>query len=323
MTRRLWLSVLSLTAIALVLAVVAVSTGTLSIPLAELVRFVAGNADRRTVFVLGELRLPRIGLALVVGAALGAAGALFQSITRNPLGSPDIVGFTSGAATGALAAILLLPPGTLSAGAGAVAGGVVVAVVSLLLGGTGMRLILIGIGQAALLTSANAYLLTRADLTDAQNAAVWLVGSLNSRGSHLTTTALAVAILLPVAALCTRGLRVLEMGDDKAASLGVHPGRQRLLAIAAGVGLTAAGVAAAGPIAFVALAAPQLARRTTRVASPLILTSALFGAVLLLAADMPAQRILAPQQIPVGAMTGFLGGIYLAFVLARRRTRRL
>ncbi|XVV09816.1 FecCD family ABC transporter permease [Actinoplanes sp. CA-131856] len=318
MSRRLPLTVAVLVAAAVVLSVVAVSTGTLALSPGDLL-----HPDRKTLFVLTELRLPRIGLALTVGAALGAAGALFQSVTRNPLGSPDIVGFTSGAATGALAAILLLPAGVLPAGAGAVLGGLAVALVSLVLGGTGTRLILVGIGVAALLTSVNAYLLTRADITDAQNAAVWLVGSLNGRGSHLPVTAIAVAVLLPLAALCTPGLRILEIGDEKAITLGLGLRRQRLAAIAAGVALTAAGVAAAGPIAFIALAAPQLARRVTRRASPVVLTSALFGAVLLLASDMLAQRALAPRQIPVGAMTGFLGGIYLAFVLARGRRGRL
>ncbi|MEV6348383.1 iron chelate uptake ABC transporter family permease subunit [Actinoplanes sp. NPDC051851] len=306
--------ILILAATTLALVALALSTGTFSV---DLLSVLTGHADRRTVFVLVDLRLPRIGLALAVGAALGAAGALFQSVTRNPLGSPDVVGFTSGAATGALTAILLLPEGTLSAGAGAVLGGLAVAVVSLLLGGTGNKLILIGIGLAALLTAVNAFLLTRADIVDAQNAAVWLVGSLNGRGGHLGVTAAAVALLLVPALLCARGLRVLEIGDDKAASLGLSPARQRLATITVGVGLTAAGVAAAGPIAFVALAAPQLARRVTRAPAPAVLVAALVGATLLLAADLLAQRV----TVPVGAMTGFLGGIYLAGVLARRRIR--
>lgn len=319
--KRLSILIVVLVVAAVVLGVIAVSTGTLPIPVADLIAALTGHGSRRTLFVLQELRLPRIGLALTVGAALGAAGALFQSVTRNPLGSPDLVGFTSGAATGALAAILLLPAGVLSAGAGAVLGGLAVAAAGLLLGGTGTRLILVGIGLAALLTSVNAFLLTRADITDAQNAAVWLVGSLDGRGSHLFATFAALVVLLPCAYLCTPGLRILETGDDKAASLGLHPGRRRAVAMLIGIGLTAAAVAAAGPIAFIALAAPQLARRTSRVASPLVLTSALFGAVLLLAADMLAQRALSPQQIPVGAMTGFLGGAYLALILVRAHRR--
>ncbi|GAA1613949.1 FecCD family ABC transporter permease [Actinoplanes couchii] len=318
--RRPAVVVTVLLATALVLAVVAVATGTLPIPLADLWAALIGDGDRRTLFVLRELRGPRIGLALIVGAALGAAGALFQSVTRNPLGSPDIVGFTSGAATGALVAILVLPAGVISAGAGAVAGGFAVALVSVLTGGTGRRLILVGIGLAAFLTSVNSFLLTRASITEAQNAGVWLVGSLNGRGSHLLMSAILTFALLPLAAWYGRGLTILEMGDDKAQSLGVRPDHQRLIAIAVGIGLTGAAVAAAGPVGFVALAAPQLARRLTRVASPMPVVSALVGAVLLLAADMLAQRVLTPQQIPVGAMTGFLGGIYLIMLL-RRRTR--
>ncbi|GAA2223237.1 iron chelate uptake ABC transporter family permease subunit [Herbiconiux moechotypicola] len=305
------------------LIVVAVSTGTAAISWGEVVSTLLGEGDERSRLVLFELRLPRLALALVVGGALAAAGALFQSMTRNPLGSPDLVGFTTGAATGALAALLLLPT-AVPAGAGAVVGGLAVAAVALALGGTGHRLVLVGIGLAALLTSVNAYLLTRADVTEAQSAAVWLVGSLNGRTAYLPMTAIAVAVLLVPAALLSRSLAVMELGDDKADSLGIAPARMRVVVVVVAIGLTAAAVAAAGPIAFVALAAPQLARRAARAARPLVLTSALLGAVLLLASDLLAQRVLAPQQLPVGAATGVLGGVYLAVVLAlnARRERR-
>jgi iron complex transport system permease protein len=302
-------------------ALFAISTGTAAVSPDEIARALVGDGDRRTVFVLFELRLPRVGTALAVGAALAAAGALFQSMTRNPLGSPDLIGFTTGASTGALVALIVLPGAAVSAGAGALIGGLAVAAAVLLLGGTGQRLVLVGIGVSALLASVNAYLLTRADATQAQNAAVWLVGSLNGRGSAFPATAVAVAVLLPVAAILAGRLAVLETGDDKARSLGLHLGRTRLAVVVTAVALTAAAVAAAGPVAFVALAAPQLARRAARAARPVVLLSALMGAALLLASDLLAQRVLSPQQIPVGAATGLLGGAYLATVLVLRRRR--
>ncbi len=316
--RRLLTVAFALLAAAFLVSAVTLTTGSYATPLRAVIEALTGSGDARTRFVLTELRLPRLGLALSVGAALGAAGALFQSLTGNPLGSPDVVGFTTGAATGALVAILLLPAGTVSPGAGAVLGGAVTALLVLLIGGTGPRLVLVGIGLAAFGTSVNAYLLTRAEVTDAQNAAVWLVGTLNGRGAQLSTVALLLVLLLPLALWCGRGLRLLENGELKAASLGIGIARQRAAAAVVAVALTGAAVAGAGPVVFVALAAPHLARRLTRIAAPLVATSALLGAVLLAAADLLAQRVVPGQQIPVGAMTGILGGVYLAVLLGRR-----
>ncbi|SCE90213.1 iron complex transport system permease protein [Micromonospora haikouensis] len=315
-TRRATLACVVVLALSAGLAVAALASGRYATPLHDLWPALTGGGDPGLRFVLFELRLPRIGTALAVGAALGAAGALFQSASRNPLGSPDIVGFTVGAATGALVVLLVLHDTRLTPAVGAVLGGATVAAAALLLGGTGQRLILVGIGLSALLTSVNAYLLTRAEVTDAQNAAVWLVGSLNGSGHHLPLLLGALAALLPLSVLAARGLRLIENGGDKALSLGVPVRRQRLTATALAVALTAVGVAGAGPVGFVALAAPHLARRLTRVAAPLVTTSAALGAALLLAADQLAQRLVPGQQLPVGAVTGVLGGGYLALVLA-------
>ncbi|PZF85550.1 FecCD family ABC transporter permease [Micromonospora endophytica] len=315
-TRRAVLTCLVVLMLSAGLAVGALASGRYATPLADLWPVLTGGGDPGLRFVLLELRLPRIGTALTVGAALGGAGALFQSASRNPLGSPDIVGFTVGAATGALVVLLVLDGTSLTPAVGTALGGAAVAATALLLGGTGQRLILVGIGLSALLTSVNAYLLTRAEVTDAQNAAVWLVGSLNGSGAHLPLLLGALTVLLPLAVVVARGLRLIETGDEKALSLGVPVRRQRLTATALAVALTAVGVAGAGPVGFVALAAPHLARRVTRVAAPLVTTSAVLGAALLLAADQLAQRLIPGQQLPVGAVTGVLGGGYLALVLA-------
>ncbi|ADP82534.1 FecCD family ABC transporter permease [Pseudofrankia inefficax] len=310
--------------VALIVAVgcVALTTGDYHIPLPDVVRALLGGGDGSTRFIVITLRLPRLLTGVLVGAALGVGGAMFQSLSRNPLGSPDIIGFDTGAATGALLVILVLHGTMAQVAAGAVVGGVATALLVYLLamkrGVQGYRLILVGIGIAAMLSSVNDFLLTRASINDAQSAAVWLTGSLNGRGwEHVRPVALAVAVLLPLASWLGRDLRMLELGDDTARALGVHAERARAASVVVGVGLSAAATACAGPIVFVALAAPQVTRRLTRLPGPNIIPSALTGALLLTASDLAAQRAFAPTQLPVGVATGVVGGLYLAWLLSR------
>lgn len=307
-------------------AALTLSTGDFHIPLADVIRTLTGRGTGTDSFVIMTLRLPRLTAAILVGAALGVGGAMFQSLTHNPLGSPDIVGFNTGAATGALVAILVLKGSMVEASVGALIGGTATAMAVYLLafkrGVQGHRLILIGIGIAAMLTSVNWYLLTRANITDAQAAAAWITGSLNGRTwDHVIEIAWAVAILLPAAMWCGRGLRILQLGDDAATGLGARVEGIRLASILVGVGITAIAISVAGPIAFIALAAPQVAHRLTRSAGPDIAASALTGAFLLVAADLVAQRVFSPMQLPVGVATGAIGGVYLAWLLSREWRR--
>ncbi|NJP46758.1 FecCD family ABC transporter permease [Actinacidiphila epipremni] len=323
---RTWLVGAVLLAALAVVSVVTLSTGDYHVPPADVVRTLLGGGDPGDSFVVRTLRLPRLLTGLLVGAALGVGGGIFQSVSRNPLGSPDIIGFDTGAASGALVVILALHGSMAEIAAGSVIGGVGTAVLVYLLamrkGVQGYRLILVGIGIAALLASVNSYLLTRASVTDAQSAAVWLTGSLNGRGwSQVRAVALAVAVLLPLAVPLGRLLRMLELGDDTARALGLAPERIRLSAIVVGVGLTATATACAGPIVFIALAAPQIARRLTKVPGPNVVPAALTGALLLVAADLAAQRVFDPKQLPVGIATGVLGGLYLAWLLGREWRR--
>jgi iron complex transport system permease protein len=308
------------------LAVVAIGIGDYPIAPGEVVSTLAGNGTRATSFIIETLRLPRVVCALLVGAALGVSGAVFQSLTGNPLGSPDVIGFTTGAATGALIVITVLGGSGLEVSAGALAGCIVTAALTYGLafqrGVSGYRLVLVGIGVSAVMLALNNYLLTRARIEEATAATVWLVGSLNGRGwDHVRPLAGALAVLLPVALAMTRPLRMLEMGDDAARALGLGAERARLVLVAVAVGLVAAATTAAGPIAFVALAAPQIARRLARLPSPGIVTSALMGALLVLAGDVAGQRLLGDTQLPVGIMTGLAGGAYLAWLLVAERTR--
>ncbi len=264
---------------------------------------------------------------MLAGAALGMSGAVFQSMSRNPLGSPDIVGFTSGAASGAVVQIVLFHGGAAATAFASIAGGLLTAlavgVISVRHGRTsGYRIVLVGIGISAMLTSLTAYLLTRASLYQAQDAQIWLIGSLNSASwSVVTPLAVTLAVVVPVVVPATRALSWLELGEDTARGLGVPLGRTRLVLAVAATVLAAATTAAIGPVTFVALAAPQLCRRLVRSPGPPVVPSAFMGALLLTASDFAAQRVLPRTELPVGAMTGVLGGLYLCHVLmARRRT---
>ncbi|MBY8886805.1 iron chelate uptake ABC transporter family permease subunit [Streptomyces sp. PTM05] len=311
-----------LVALTLATAAVSLSTGEFRIPLPEVVRTLTGGGTSADHFVIDTLRLPRLLTAVLVGAALGAGGAVFQSLSRNPLGSPDVVGFDTGAATGALLVILVAHGSRAEIAAGAAVGGVGTALAVYLLamrrGVQGARLVLIGIAIAAMLGSVNSYLLSRADVSDAQTAYLWLIGSLNSSDwPGVTAIGVTLAVLLPAAVRLGRGLNALEMGDDLACALGVRPERVRFAAVVAGVGLTAVATSCAGPIAFIALSAPQIARRLTGVPGPNVLPAALTGALLLSACDWIAQQGFTGTQLPVGVLTSVVGGGYLAWLLAR------
>jgi iron complex transport system permease protein len=312
----------------LILALVVVATGTGDFPIApvDVIRTLVGAGDRINDFIIFGLRLPRVLVGLMCGLALGMAGGIFQSLSGNPLGSPDIIGFTSGSATGALVMILVFGGDQLGIAVGAVGSGALTALLVYVLafkrGAQGYRLILVGIAIGAALEAVNSYLLTRAQVTDAQQAAVWLIGSLNGRSwSQVWPLAVGLAVLVPAALWLGRGLDVLEMGDDAARALGVRVELTRGLLLVVGVGLTAGAIAAAGPIGFVALAAPHVARRLTGAPGAGLLGAGLMGAALLLVSDLAAQHLIPGVQLPVGVMTGAVGGIYLIGLLASQWRR--
>ncbi|MFB6893322.1 FecCD family ABC transporter permease [Kitasatospora sp. NPDC056327] len=305
----------------LVVAVATLGTGDYQVSPPDVVRALLGDGTRATDYVVNTLRLPRLLVGIVTGAALGLSGAVFQSLARNPLGSPDLIGFETGAATGALLQILVFGGGAFAVAAGAVGGGFATALVVYLLayrrGVQGARLIVVGIAAGALLSAVNAYLMTEASLDEAHAASVWLTGSLNGRGwTQLVPAALAVGLLLPVVLPLGRHLRLMEAGDDSAKALGVPVERSRLVLVVTAVLLSAVATATAGPIGFVALAAPQLARRLARAPGVALLPSALMGSVLLCLSDLAAQRVVAPVQLPVGILTAAIGGLYLVWLLA-------
>ncbi|SDH26890.1 iron complex transport system permease protein [Sinosporangium album] len=309
--------------------------GDIPMTLADVVAATFG--DTQNTFIIMELRLPRALAGALIGAALALSGAITQAIARNPLASPDVLGVTQGASVTVVAAIVF--SGTAYGGAsgllatlgipvlgllGGLAGAVIVYAFAWRRGLEGYRLVLVGIGIAAVFTNLKYWLLTVGDVHDSSRAMVWITGSLHARGwEHVVPVALALAVLLPAALLGTRSLGALRFGDDTVTGLGVRMNRARSAMLLIAVLLAAVATASAGPVAFVALAAPQIALRLAGTAQPPLVVSALVGAVLTAGADLVARTLFSPAELPVGVVTAVLGAPYLIYLLVRiRRERR-
>ncbi|WP_406297474.1 iron chelate uptake ABC transporter family permease subunit [Embleya sp. NBC_00888] len=284
----------------------------------------AGHGDLSVV--VREWRLPRVVAAGLFGALLGCAGAVFQNLTRNELGSPDVIGLDVGSYTGALVVMVVIGGTTTPTALGSVVGGLLTAVVVLTLstrsGFGGHRLIVIGIAVYAMLTAVNSWIILRADLDVAIAAEMWNVGSLNGVDwADLNVAFVAAAILAVLLFLNSRATQQAALGDPIAVTSGVRLRRHRLAAVVAGAGCTATVTAITGPIAFVALAAPHLGRAATRSPGIHFVPAALTGSVLLLSADLIAQSLLAPVTLPVGVVTTAIGGAYLLLLLLKEVKR--
>lgn len=301
---------------------VGVASGDFPLTPAEVLIALAGGGDETSRFVVWTLRLPRLLDAVLVGAALAVSGAIFQALTRNPLVAPDIIGVNGGAALAAVSLIILGGPAALIPPA-AFAGGLAAAVMVYLLawrhGLSSYRLVLVGIGVSAVATAGIGFLLTRGEIWEVQRATIWLIGSLYATDwGDVTLMAGTLAVLLPITFLLGRELGVLQLGDDAAAGIGVRVERTRLLLVVVAVGLAAVSVTVAGPIGFVAFIAPHLARRLARASGASVIpAAAAIGALLLIAADIVARRIVDPADLPVGILTVVLGAPYFLWLLAR------
>ena len=295
-SRRLLTSVALLVVASLLLAVWSLQSGAVTLDFAQVFHALTGSAPRNITMVVTEWRLPRVAMAILVGAALGVSGAIFQSLMRNPLGSTDVMGLNTGAWSGVLVAMVLFGQHLTAITFTAMAGGILTSLLIWALawrnGIDTFRLIIIGIGIRAMLMAFNTWLLLQASLM--------FIGAL----------------------LLVRRMRLLEMGDDSACALGVSVERSRLMLMLVAVLLTAASTAIAGPISFIALVAPHIARRLSGTARWGLTQAALCGAVLLLAADLCAQRLFTPYQLPVGVVTVSLGGIYLIVLLVQESRKK-
>lgn len=302
-------------------AATALMVGHTFYPPGDVIRVILGEDVAGASFTVGELRLPRTVLAVVAGAGFGMSGVTFQTMLRNPLASPDIIGISAGAGAAATFAIVVLSLDGFGVSVFAILAGLAVTLVIYLLsyrsGVAGTRLILIGIGVSAMLHSVTSYLLDRAAQWDLQEAMRWLTGSLN--GADWTATVpvvIALVVLGPVLLGHGRALSQLQLGDDTAAALGVRVERTRLIAIVAAVGLLSFATAAAGPVAFVAFLSGPIAARLIGPRGSLLLPSALVGALLVLLADLVGQYATGTRY-PVGVVTGVLGAPYLIYLIIR------
>ncbi len=278
-----------------------------------------GRGTRATDFIVYELRLPRVMTGLLVGLCFGISGAIFQAMIKNPLASPDIIGITSGASASAVLAILILGLSGFAVSAFSFVGALLTAFAIYLLawrnGIAGYRLVLVGIGIAAMLYSVIDYLMTRANIWDAQVALRWLTGSLNG-SSNATMLPLMILLLalLPLTLWSAAALTGLQLGNDTATSIGVRVERSRVLLIVFGVALAAIATAAAGPIGFVAFVSGPIARRLTHGTGIALIPAGLIGAAVVCLADFAGQHAF-PMQLPVGVLTAAVGAPYLLYLL--------
>jgi iron complex transport system permease protein len=287
----------------------------------ELMRVLAGHDVPGASFAVRELRLPRATLSILTGMSFGLGGVIFQTLLRNPLASPDIIGISAGSSAAAVFAIVVLGWSGAAVSVTAIIAGLAVALLIYLLawrdGVSGARLILIGIGLSAMLDSMIAFVLSRAPAWTMQDALRWLTGSVN--GATLDE-ALPVFLSLAVFGgllLARRGnLEAMRLGDDTAAALGVPLAREKVLAVMSAVGLIAVATAVSGPVAFVAFLSGPIAKRIAGPGRSPLIPAALIGALLMLLGDYTGQHLLAGRY-PVGVVTGALGAPYLIFLIIR------
>lgn len=323
--RRLLLTSAAAAGLILALGMATLAAGSMGTGLGQVIAYLRGAEDPTAQFVLERLRGPRLLTAVGAGAAFGLAGALFQAVTRNPLGSPDVLGIGAGAGAGVAMASLWWP-GALPTPVGAVLGALAAGLLVWWAAGTGFaspaRVIVTGIGVFAMCTAVTQYVVATSLRDSAHELAAYLVGSLGTRSmQHVLIIAVSLAVLLPLVVALSRRLVPLDMGDDAADGLGAQAVRTRGQAISLSVLLAAAAVSVAGPVAFVALTAPHIARRITGAPGPQLTVSALTGALILVASDLLVQQAPGLDSLPVGVVTAGLGGIYLGLLLTREWRR--
>lgn len=280
-----------------------------------------GMVDKGADFIVLNVRLPRATLAVLTGMSFAISGIIFQTLLRNPLASPDIIGISHGASASAVVCIVLLGLSGFGVSLGALAGAVLTALVIYGLswrnGVTTYRVVLIGIGMAAIMSAIMSWLFTRARLFEVQQALAWLVGSLNAANrADIIPLAIAMLLLLPVTMALVRALDALQLGDDTASALGARVELTRLGLMLTGVAYAAFATAAVGPVTFVAFVAGPIARNLLAGAGKGFVQAALVGALVMLGSDQIAQHAIPTVQLPVGVVTGLFGACFLLWLLA-------
>ncbi|MFC9685912.1 FecCD family ABC transporter permease [Streptomyces sp. NPDC056948] len=308
-----------------------IGVGDFPISLSRVIATILGRGEQVDQFVIMDLRMPRALAGLVVGIALGVSGAITQSIARNPLASPDVLGITSGASavavflvtvSGGTAAAIVNSVGLSAAAlAGGLGTGLLVYFLAWRRGVDGFRLILIGISVSAVMEAITTWLLVTADIRDVAKAQAWLVGSLEDREWDEVWVALWCSlVLLVVVSFVAFQFKPMHFGDEVAAGLGVRYAAVRAVLLLCAVLLAGVAVSAAGPVPFVALVAPQVAMRLARCPTPPMAASGLVGSLLLIGSDLVARTAL-PVSLPVGVVTAAIGGPFLVYLLVRANLR--
>ena len=327
-SRRPLLAVTSAGLLLLALVLVRVLVGEPMVPIDLALRVLTGEMVPGYSFIVLDHRLPTAVVALLAGVAFGLSGTVFQTLLRNPLASPDVIGVTLGSSAGAVIAMAFFQADGRALFWFALLGGLATAVLLLAVAGTGgpgasggadNRFVLVGIGVAAALTALISYLLTRLSLKTAGDALHWMIGSLSaSTWDRAAVLACALAVLIPLLGLLVPRLRILQLGDDTATSLGLVVPRTRTSLVLVAVALSALTVAVTGPLSFVAFLAGPIAQRLAgRPSFPL---SAVVGAVIVLLADIAGQNLFGDTQLPAGVVTGALGAPFLMWMLTRSST---
>src|SRR5690554_6294522 len=309
-----------LTLLLLISIVVSLCLGATNYSPAEVLDALFGESNPMTAFILNELRLPRVVAGILSGAGFALAGCLLQTLARNRLATPGIIGIDDGATAFAVASIVAIPT-SLAPPMLALLGAATAAALAFGLGGggsRGYRFIVVGIAIGALFGALTSFMLARTDIDSANLAYPWTVGSLNARSpSTVVVLAVCLAVCLPIAKVLGRQLQLLRFSDAVATGLGTPVQRTRVAILVVTVFLTACAVAVAGPVGLVSLIAPEVARHLTGHRGVPIINSALAGALLMIAADWVGRTAFAPVEIPVGVITAIVGGPYLLWILLR------
>lgn len=307
--------------VAAVLCIYMLVLGNTRYSLDMVARVILGEQIKGATFAIGTLRLPRMLAGLLVGIAFGMAGSTFQTILRNPLASPDVIGITAGSSVGAMVCILVLKLSGPIVSIIAVVSGLLVALSIYILSKVGKfsggKLILIGIGFQAMLNAMISYLLLKAPQHDVPAAYRWLSGSLNGVQMHSIPSIFIIVLIFGTIILCLgRHLKILELGEESAITLGLRTDISRLMLIMSSVLLIAFATSVTGPISFVAFLAGPIATKLVGAGSSNELPSAIVGAILVLGADLIGQFVF-NTKFPVGVITGILGAPYLIVLLIR------
>ncbi|CAM4408608.1 iron chelate uptake ABC transporter family permease subunit [Paenibacillus macerans] len=320
--RRRWILITGFLAVlACVLCCAMLLLGNTIYPVQDVIRALSGEQLKGVSFAVNTIRLPRMLAGLFAGFAFGAAGCIFQTMLRNPLANPNVIGITSGSSVAAVFCITLLHSNrAVVSVASVIAGLVTVIIIYLLSRGKSFsvgRLILVGIGIQAMLDALISYLLLVGAQQDIPAAIRWLSGSLNGSQMHeLPPLVLTVLIFTPIAIVLGKHLSLLELGEQSATSLGVNTDKTRIALILSSVCMIALATATTGPIAFVSFLSGPIAKRLAGAGFSNIIPAGLVGVNLVLAADLIGQFAF-EYRFPVGIMTGILGAPYLIFLLIR------